>query len=516
MRAVLPLLLIVFINGIAWAQDFGFGSDDSSPPVSVKAGGWITMEMPLYVHDFAKEEGSQEISFWDMVSGNFNLNLSSSHIEAYSSLNLNADSLSELWNANSNLRSLNYTPLFLDEAYVRAYIGPVNIVTGFRKLTWGKADSPGPLDVTNPTDYTDLRYITDLKASKIARPMVHVTWNTGNFSKLEGVFIPNFAGHRFAQEGRWTPSQLKDLTANAEEVIASREEEMLNNIYSDPSVAALLLAYPGSETYILQFFNNVQNEAIEYFNNYSFEYPNTSGINYFQAGLRYTATIGSVDIGGQYFYGNLFRPDVTISNIDDYIDDLIIGNTPINIFNPYTGDPSLITPVLKYNRYHQIGLDYAQVLAGFNLRAEAAIFLTEDLKGTDGSVQNPFIGWSLGFDRELFWGISLNIQCNETIRLMNDKVGDDPTLDAEADTDMTSTRLTMQLSKKFFRDNLESKVTVIWGVEDSDCYIIPAFIWSNGNMTSELSAGIFAGKESGELGQYWENSFIRLALTYSF
>jgi hypothetical protein len=249
------------------------------------------------------------------------------------------------------------------------------------------------------------------------------------------------------------------------------------------------------------------------FSSFSPEFPNTSGIKYFQTGLRFTSTIGPADIGVQYFYGNLFEPDFTIAGVDSFLDDLMQGNM---ISYPYSGNPGLLSPQIKYNRYHQIGLDYAQVVFGFNLRAEAAIHLTEDMKGDDGSVRNPFIGWSLGFDRDLFWGINANIQCNETVRLFNSKVGNNPVLDCEADTKLTSTRFTMRFSKKFFKDELESTVTAIWGVEDMDCYIIPSLVWIIGDLSTELCAGVFLGKESGDLGQYWENSFVRLGVKYTF
>jgi hypothetical protein len=138
------------------------------------------------------------------------------------------------------------------------------------------------------------------------------------------------------------------------------------------------------------------------------------------------------------------------------------------------------------------------------------------MKGKDGLVRNPFVAWSLGFDRDVFLGINLNIQCNETIRLMDGSVGKDPALDCEAGNNAVSTRFTFQLSKKFLRDELENAVTVIWDVENSDCYIIPSIVWNVRNLTAELSAGIFAGKDTGDLGRYWENSFLRLALKYTF
>ncbi|MDR0301344.1 MAG: hypothetical protein LBI04_03420, partial [Treponema sp.] len=406
------ILLLVFTCAGVWAQDFGFGFGDDSEAVSssassakVKVSGDITVELSPFVHDFGKEEGAQEISFWDMVSGTLNFSASGSNIEAFASFNLNADAIRELGDANPMLDDPTYTPLIMNEAYLKAYIGAVNIEAGLRKLTWGKADSPGPLDVTNPMDYTDLRYITDTLACKIARPMIHVTWNAGAFSKLEGVFIPNFAGHRFAMDGRWRPSQYDSIRSNAEAGISSIADEKLKLMASDPAFIPIYMAN-----------HNIMNEVLigvggglAYLGEDP-SFPSTGAFENFQAGLHYTTTIGSADIGAQYFYGNLFRPNFTIAGIDAYLEDLakniLSGADPIKYDNT-----SMISPQLKYTRYHQIGVDYAQVLFGFNVRAEAAFNLTEDFSGDDGSVQNPFIGWSLGFDRDLFLGVNLNLQC---------------------------------------------------------------------------------------------------------
>jgi hypothetical protein len=42
-----------------------------------------------------------------------------------------------------------------------------------------------------------------------------------------------------------------------------------------------------------------------------------------------------------------------------------------------------------------LGVDYGQVLFGFNTRAEFGTNITEDLSGDDGLVYNPAIVWSL-------------------------------------------------------------------------------------------------------------------------
>jgi len=508
------VLLLILACGCVWAQEFGFGSDDetaapasSKPASAVKIGGDITAEVSPYVRDFKKDEGTQEISLWDMISGTLNFTAGDSNIEAYAAFNLNYDAIDEIREKSPNLKDPTYTPLILDEAYLKAYIGQVNIEAGLRKLAWGKADSPGPLDITNPMDYSDLRNITDVKSIKIARPMLHITWNAGNFSKLEGVFIPNLASHRYAEDGRWQPSQVKNMRATVEEEIYSKATKKFMPI---------IMAHPE----LLPVINGIKDNLSSSFNDLPIDYPPTGALEYYQAGLRFTTTIGSADIGGQYFYGHLFRPGFTVDGIDAFVDDLangIFGASPPMTMNPdYQVNPSLIKPIIKYNRYHQIGLDYAQVLLGFNIRAEAAVHITEDHSGDDGTVQNPFIGWSFGFDRSLFLGLTLNIQCNETVRLFNDKIGDNPILDSEAGTKAISTRLTMRLSKSFFMDKLESSATVIWDVENSDYYIIPSLVWTEGNMSWTLSGGIFAGKETGDLGQYWRNNYVKFGVTYSF
>ncbi|MDR0456185.1 MAG: hypothetical protein LBH20_05830 [Treponema sp.] len=497
------ILWCALVSGIH-AQDFGFGFDEDAgenapkPAVSVKVGGEIAAEFTGYVHDFSSKEEAKAASLGDMVSGALNFSASGANVDAFIGLNLSAASIGGLAALTENPAA---TPLILDEVFLRVYFGPVNVEAGYRKLGWGKADSFGPLDIINPLDYTDLTNISDIQAVKIARPMVHITWNAGGFSKLEGVFIPNFTGHRFAREGPWAPAQYSTMT----EVI---EAEVLNRL--SPMMALIPPQYASA----------IQDMYTRSVAGFSPEFPGTSALEYFQTGLRFTTTVGPADIGAQYFYGSLFRPDV-IFPVDTFVEDLIKKNLPLftspspDLSNLYAGDTALLYKI-KYNRYHQLGIDYAQVLFGLNVRAECAIHLTEDLRGDDGSVRNPFIGWSLGFDRDLFWGINANVQCNETIRLFNGKVGDNPLLDCEADTNVTSTRITMQLSKKFLRDELETRAIVIWDIEDAGCYIIPSVMWTIKDVTAELSAGVFAGKESGELGQYWENSFVRLGLKYSF
>ncbi|WP_010255986.1 DUF1302 family protein [Treponema primitia] len=424
---------------------FGFGGGVSSAPSpqasalsSVKIGGEVSAALLGFTDDFETADKIKQGQLGDVFSGALNFSVSGSAADAVINLNLTPSA----------------SPLTIDEAYVRAYFGPVNIEGGIRKLSWGRADSFGPLDVVNPLDYTDLTKISDPMSLKIGLPLAHVSWGIGNFSKLEGVFIPGFQGHRFAMEGRWVPSQITDL----------------------------------------------QEQGIDLENHYQ---TDTASLQYAQAGLRFTTTVGSSDFGVQYYYGRLPRPALDIK-----LDRYFINHDPNDVLS------------IDYNDYHQIGIDFARVIADFNVRAEAAANITGDLDGDRGDVYNPSVAWSLGFDRDI-GGVNVNLQVTENILLFQDKIGKDPmVIDTEDGKDVTATRLTLILSKKLFRDKLEIKAVGLWDMEDKACLIMPTIAWTQNDVSIALSGGIFGGifgfSDDGELGQYRDNHFVKAVLTYSF
>jgi hypothetical protein len=417
------------------AQDFGFGFDNESAgsgaaagTMAVSIGGELTASLTGYVDDFAG--GAEQTRLGDVFSGELNLIAETSRATGVITLKL----------APGPVYYGEKSPVYVDEAYVIAYFGAVDIEGGLRKLTWGKADSLGPLDVINPLDYSDLSGFRDMTNLKVARPLVHASFHLEQFSKLEAVFVPAFEPVRFAETGRWAPEQF----------------------------AALSQVPPQN---IIR--------------------PGITSLDYAQAGLRFTTTIGgAADIGFQYYYGRLTTPALTTTAVM----------------------PPVVT--FAYNPYHQLGLDYAQVIAGFNLRAEAAANLTEDFAGSDAGVYNPSLAWSLGFDRDLVWGINLNVQCNETVRLFDGKI--ESPQDIEAGGSVTGTRVTAVVSKKFLRDEIELKAAAFWEIESSACFIMPGITWTKDDVAVELSAGIFTGSGEGLFGQFHDNSFVKTALTYSF
>ena len=440
-NALFFLIICILLSGNIQAQSFGFGDEDASnslglgKSLNISINGETSASMTGYIEDFS--DGPEHVKLGDIFSGKLKFSAAASIAEGIISLKLTPAK----------------TPVSIDEAYVRAYFGSLDLTAGLRKLTWGKADSFGPLDVINPLDYSqifvEMADNSSLLGVKISRPLVHAAFRFGEFSKIEGVFVPWFQPHLLPQTGRWAVSQM----------------EMLNSSPVPITIAE----------------------------------PDTTGLDYAQAGFRFTSTIGSADIGAQYYYGRLPKPSVGLT------------------FSPLNPIPQVD---FLYNPYHQIGFDYAQVLFGFNIRAELAGNITGDLNGDDGSVYNPSIAWSLGFDRDLVWGINLNLQVNEGIRLMYDKIGSDNftsgNYDIEGGLELTDTRLTASASKKFLRDELELRTAIAWGIEDSDCAIMPALIWTKDDIRLAVSGGFFAGNRDGQIGQYRDNNFLKLALGYTF
>jgi hypothetical protein len=427
--------------------------------------GEVSAEFLGFVNDFDSWTALNAAKLGDVFSGALRFSASGSAADAVINLNLSPAA----------------SPVTIDEAYARASFGPVDIEGGLRKLTWGRADSYGPLDVINPLDYPDLTKMSDPMSVKLARPLVRVSWGIGSFSKLEGVFVPAFQGHRFALDGPWAPSQITEITA----MVPSLAESLKASLGPTPPSLVLDSLDQWRDDFTIAGYYQQRKE----------------GLAYAQAGLRFTTTAGSSDLGVQYYYGRLFRPELSI-RIDKYLASF---------------DPEKILSV-DYNSYHQIGVDFARVIAGFNTRAEAALNITEDLAGDRPDIYNPSVAWSAGFDRDIIAGINVNLQAVETIRLFHDKIGSDPLLaiDTEDGKDPTSTRLTLILSKKFFRDKLELKALGLWDIEDMGFLAMPGIVYSSNDVSVELTYGAFGGERDSELGQYRDNHFVKTVLTYSF
>jgi hypothetical protein len=507
------VLILLFCPPASEAQDFWLDDEGDSPGpeistgrLGLKTGGEITGELLMFPHGLSGGRAGKA-DWGNLVSARLRFDVSAPNAEAALHFKL-SPRIADMTASGDPF----WTPPFIDELYLRAFLGPVTLETGLRKLAWGRADVQGPLDVTNPLDYTDLTNVEDTMGRKIARPMIHASLPLGGASKLEGVFIPNFQGHRYAldSEDRWYPTA----------IAMGRRDDMIDGL-----IGGIIgnLPAPYNQPPFSSGFAQGLNAKISMPALGPGDIPETGGLEYAQGGLRFTTTLGPADLGFQYYSGFLFRPSFTIKGADALLE--TVSSSSAASLGAYPGGPSTaladmlasagLGPRITYNRYHQIGLDYTQVIFDFSFRAELAANITEDLAGDDGGVYNPSLAWSLGFDRDLF-GFTLFVEADEGIRLLNSKVNSNPALDTEGGVPLTNTALAARISRAFFQDKLELKFGLLWNIEAGDLYLMPSVSYTMGDLEAVLSGGIFVGKDGGELSQYRNNGYIRTALTYSF
>ncbi len=211
-----------------------------------------------------------------------------------------------------------------------------------------------------------------------------------------------------------------------------------------------------------------------------------------QYAARVSGTAGGVDLAATYYFGYLRNPNAEVTYSGTY--------------------PNLVPEQinLSYDRLHVFGLDAAGVLAGFNLRGEAAYYLTEDYEGEDDiRTNNHSLQYVAGFDRNLpLSNLNLNIQ-NIGFYYLNE------------DDDPTSNILSAALSDSWNNDKIKPEVAVSYGIEKQDFMLRPEITFDlidDVQLTAEYAA--FIGDEDGRFGQFddngYTNDYAQITLTYNF
>jgi len=146
------------------------------------------------------------------------------------------------------------------------------------------------------------------------------------------------------------------------------------------------------------------------------------------------------------------------------------------------------------------------VLAGFNLRGEAAYYLTEDYDGADETrLNNHSLQWVAGVDPNLLVSeLNLNIQ---TIGAYFINEEEDPTRNI----------VSAALTDSWNNNKINPEISASYGVEEEDWMIRPEVSF---NLIDdvELTAGgaIFLGSSEGRFGQFEDNDYAQVEFTYNF
>lgn len=466
-----------------WDDDWGGDSDSASASSEESAGG-----------------------FWDKFkfSGDASLggriyfdNKSAGKTEARAipelEIGLDYEGSSTNFTARINLseRTLLHNQIdILDEFRADLFLGDFVLSAGKMKVVWGKGDKLHVLDNFNANDYTDF-LIPDYLDRRAGEYMFRVQYNAPSVFRLEGIWTPIMRGEIYAEDGRWVPNKVKELTAQVAKTQAAKilTAAGLNGNLNEDSLSALMDASSMSADSIM---------------------PNTNNLEYGQFGFYGNFSIGAVDLGVSYYNGHYKQVSANMSAIDLF--------TKIGM------------PTLEYDKLQVFGLD-AQAAAGpFTLRAELAYNLTKDTAGDDPWVHNNSISYLAGFDVGIpLHNLNLNVQGTGNFVLKKDKISDTMIAkggrkDLDTDYDPTgcysNNKIVVQLKDTFYYEKVEAVVKAIYGFERRDLVLMPEVSYKIRDGWKARLSGLFihnfGDDEDSEFAGWLDNSFIQLSVHYSF
>ena len=189
----------------AFAEDFGdFGdfddaaSDGASSKVEV--GGTLSTDIRAYVD----VDDSDELEVEAKPAGNLTMSYSGNNSDLTLSLSMDADKIQ------------NNPEDIIDELVLRGRLGDyLTLEAGKMKVVWGKGDKLHVLDNFNADNYTNF-IIPDYIDRRVSTPMLRavISAPVANLN-IEGIYTPLLPVDRLATSGKWTPEQVRALTACA-------------------------------------------------------------------------------------------------------------------------------------------------------------------------------------------------------------------------------------------------------------------------------------------------------------
>lgn len=367
----------------------------------------------------------------------------------------------------------------VDEAYLTLFYDNFNLQAGYFRDVWGTGDQVHVVDALNSNDLRDF-VNPEYSDRRLSRPMFTLNVPVRTQGRFEAVYVPTFEPDLIPREGPWAPAEARQLNA----LVDTAMEEAL------ASAPANDLTYGETQT--------LEKTLVE---------PQTNTLEWGQYALRLRDTFGSVDLGLVYYHGFLKQPSVALTSA--------MGSPETFGF----GDQI----ILDYDRVNLFGLEYAGVFSGFNTRAEAAYYLTEDMDGDDPTVTNNSLQYLAGFDRDLpLSNLNVNIQGTGTYYLKSGEIEDNVEermvydFQYNEDGEYTNHIVSLAVTDSYANDTVKPEVALSYGVENEDWYINPSIEFSLLNDVKLFTeAAVFHGDE-GYFGQYDDNDFAEVRLEYSY
>jgi hypothetical protein len=189
--------------------------------------------------------------------------------------------------------------------------------------------------------------------------------------------------------------------------------------------------------------------------------------------------------------------------------------------------PSGVDLRLRYHRIRVIGADAATTLGRYGLRGEAAYAFTEDARGTDPEVKNPFLFIVVGGDRTFLEDLNINLQY--ILRVVSrfrdpdeipDPVQRDVAVQQAALTnqiDRVQHGASLRISRTWWNQTLEGELAGIVSFTRLDVMVRPKLTYAmTDRFKLTVGADVFSGPRGSFFGRLRDNTTAYAEIRYSF
>jgi len=398
--------------------------------------------------------------------------------------------------------------LSADETYIDFYAPKIDIRAGIQKFSWGRLDEIAPTDMLNTPDMTN-PFVYDENERKIGTPSIKANLYT-DYINIEAAWIPRWTPYRMPHpDERWFPTIL--IAPESFQIGA------IPGFTTDSITVPVTAAYPDIDLPDFSFENS-------------------------QAGIQFTKSLGSWELGASYFYGYDKLPVFSLP-----VDLSMTLNSLFPLDYSISADVTLKPELYTIQMY---GLDFSTTAGDFTIRGEAAYFhdrcymreleslmeeyftpeenmelITQfidkflhdpELKRTQTiSINPPFIvkkdsaRYGLGADY-IKGDLTLTVQAmqeyifNYDKKVLFNKNGFD-------------TNFTLSCKYALLDGTLEPQISAMYGIEYAQFLIKPSVSYAvTDNLKVTVYALILGGESDSLLGQYRNNDEGAVKIRYSF
>ncbi len=400
-------------------------------------------------------------------------------------------------NINDNFNSITGK---INEAYIRFFFSPIDILAGYTKVVWGKGDGMHVIDRLNANDYRNF-INQDYLDRRVSGLMLKLGITAGETGYFEFAYEPVFTPDLYPEAGIWLPAQAlalqNQVSAAVAKLVTDTYTSTYDNIYNSTYQSVLSAGgdsaqaqYTATQAAGLAASAAARQEQ----DADHFVLPDTDTLLYSQFAGRYTFSAAGIDLGFSDYFGFLRDPVIDTSSLE-----------------------SKGTVTISYDRVNTFGLEASAVFLGFNTWMEAAYNLTSDYNNNNPMVHNNSIQYLAGFDRNLpIHNLYMNIQIIGSYILGSGKI-ENGDIEYKSDGIYTGNTLAWSVSDTFFNEVLKLEFDGAYNFEHQDYMLRPKAdfaVTDDLHLTALYTS--FNGKADTDFGQYKNNNFAEIKFVYTF